>query len=169
MSVQGNMVGGTAPIKTLKIVDENNNEFLGVVTGSEVIFTATDNDVREGLVYASDGGVSTGSKFIPPYNTTAGVRVIPDGSTYEIPISDQGLNLYDYTNFQCIVNTFNTSITDSVATEKVVIEGEVYPVQSAISEATITKNDENKSIVFGITNNTGNTHILRFFLYKEIE
>ena len=57
----GNMVGGTAPIKTIKIVDEENNEISGVVVDQEVIFTATDSDVLEGKVYAGDNGVSTGT------------------------------------------------------------------------------------------------------------
>lgn len=61
MKIVGNMVGGGAPLKTVIIVDENNNEYVGVVTGSEVIFTATDSDVLEGKVYASDHGVSTGT------------------------------------------------------------------------------------------------------------
>ena len=59
--IAGNMVGGIAPIKTIKIVDSNNNEYMGVVVGSEVIFTATDGDVLEGKVYAGDNGVSTGT------------------------------------------------------------------------------------------------------------
>lgn len=57
----GNMVGGTAPIKTVKIIDSDNNEYIGVIVDSEVIFTATDNDVVEGKVYAGDNGVSTGT------------------------------------------------------------------------------------------------------------
>ena len=59
--INGNMVGGTAPIKTLKIVDEYNNEILGVVVGQEVVFTATDEDVLKGKVYAGDNGVSVGT------------------------------------------------------------------------------------------------------------
>lgn len=61
MSICGNVIGGTAPIKTLKIVDEDNNEYVGVVVGSEIIFTAVDSDVRVGKVYASDHGVSVGT------------------------------------------------------------------------------------------------------------
>jgi hypothetical protein len=57
----GNMVGGTAPIKTVKIVDEDNNEIVGVVVDSEVVFTARDEDVLKGKVYASDDGVSVGT------------------------------------------------------------------------------------------------------------
>lgn len=59
--IAGNMVGGAAPIKTFKIVDSDNNEYIGVVVGSEVIFTATDNDVLAGKVYAGDKGVSVGT------------------------------------------------------------------------------------------------------------
>lgn len=58
----GNMVGSYSSMgKTMVIVDENGNEFLGVITDSEVIFTATDSDVRKGKVYASDEGVSVGT------------------------------------------------------------------------------------------------------------
>ena len=61
MIIVGNMVGGFAPLKTVTLVDEDNNEYVGVVVDSEVVFTATDDDVREGKVYASNHGVSTGT------------------------------------------------------------------------------------------------------------
>lgn len=58
----GNMVGNYSSIgKTFVIEDENGNEFVGVITDSEIIFTATDSDVRKGKVYASDEGVSIGT------------------------------------------------------------------------------------------------------------
>jgi DUF2075 family protein len=63
--ISGNMVGGTAPIKTIKIIDNNNNEYVGVIVGSEVIFTATDDDVVKGKVYAGDNGVSVGVLELP--------------------------------------------------------------------------------------------------------
>jgi len=59
--IYGNVVGGGSSLNTLKIVDENNNEYIGVVVDEEVIFTATDSDVLEGKVYAGDKGVSTGT------------------------------------------------------------------------------------------------------------
>lgn len=59
--INGNMIGGTAPIKTLKIIDQNGNEMIGVIVGSEVIFTAIDSDVVAGKVYAGDHGVSVGT------------------------------------------------------------------------------------------------------------
>ena len=58
----GNMVGSYSSMgKTFIIEDENGNELVGVVVDSEVVFTATDSDVRQGKVYASDEGVSVGT------------------------------------------------------------------------------------------------------------
>ena len=58
----GNMVGSYSQIgKTFTLVDENGNEIVGVVVDKEIIFTATDNDVRQGKVYASNDGVSVGT------------------------------------------------------------------------------------------------------------
>jgi hypothetical protein len=60
--ISGNMVGAYSSIgKTFIIVDENGNELTGVIVDKEVIFTAEDNDVREGKIYASDDGVSVGT------------------------------------------------------------------------------------------------------------
>jgi hypothetical protein len=60
--ISGNMVGTYSAIgKTFILVDENGNEITGVVVDKETVFTATDNDVREGKVYASDDGVSVGT------------------------------------------------------------------------------------------------------------
>lgn len=65
--ISGNMVGGASPLRTLILTDADGNEFTGIVTSSEVIFTATDDDVREGVVYASDGGASVGTMELPPH------------------------------------------------------------------------------------------------------
>jgi hypothetical protein len=57
----GNMVGGTAPIKTVKIVDEDNNEIIGVVVGQETMCTATAADIVKGKVAGTDDGVVVGT------------------------------------------------------------------------------------------------------------
>ena len=60
--INGNMVGSYSQIgKTLMLVDEDGNEITGVIVDSEVIFTATDSDVRSGKIYASNDGVSVGT------------------------------------------------------------------------------------------------------------
>lgn len=65
----GNMVGSYSQIgKTLILEDEFGNELTGVITDKEVIFTATDSDVKSGSVYAGDSGVSVGTNHIPTYN-----------------------------------------------------------------------------------------------------
>lgn len=62
MSISGNMVGSYSAIgKTFILVDEDGNEITGVVVDKETVFTAKDNDVREGKVYASNDGVSVGT------------------------------------------------------------------------------------------------------------
>lgn len=165
MSILGNAVGGTAPIKTLTIVDADGIEMTGVVVDSEVIFTATDNDVREGMVYASDEGVSTGTKFIPPYYTSKGIKVIKSGSEFELVLSER--DAYDYTSMQCILCQYNTSLSNSVFSDKVVIEDKLYETNSTTAISTLSKNSEKKSIKLGITNESDISYIVRYFTYKE--
>ena len=60
--ISGNMVGSYSHLgKTLIFVDESGNEITGVVVGQETVFTATDEDVIKGKVYASNDGVSVGT------------------------------------------------------------------------------------------------------------
>ena len=170
MSIIGNMAGCYSPMgKTFVIIDENGNEITGVVTEQEQIFTATDNDVREGMVYAGDSGVSTGTKNIPAYHTTEGIKIITSGETFSITLNDvSNLNRYDYTKLQAIICPYNTSLSTSVSAEQVVIEDKVYTVQTTVAIADITKNESSKSIELGITNNSSKKYIIRYFTYKEI-
>lgn len=60
--IYGNTVGGIIGYgKTFILTDVNGNELTGIVVDEEVIFTANDEDVREGKIYAGDKGVSTGT------------------------------------------------------------------------------------------------------------
>lgn len=165
MALYGNMIGGTAPLKTLQLVDEGGAEFVGVVTGSEVVFTATDNDVREGMTYASNYGVSMGTKDIPSYHTTTGWAGVPAGSAFQIKIEEK--DRYDYTKLQAIICLYNTSVADSVYVDKVVIEDNVYTVGSTSPLATITVDHDNKAIELGIVNDSDSDYIIRYFTYKE--
>lgn len=164
-AIYGNAIGNKSPIKTLIIADEDGNEFVGVVTGSEVIFTATDNDVREGMIYASNNGVSTGTKFIPPYYTSKGIKVIKSGSEFNLKLSTR--DAYDYTAIQCVICRYNTSLSDSVFTDRIVIESNLYEVNSTNVISTLIKDSENKSVRLGITNDSDISYIVRFFTYKE--
>jgi hypothetical protein len=163
--ISGNMVGSYSQMgKTFILVDEDGNEITGVCVDNPVVFTAGDNDVREGMVYASDSGVSTGSKFIPPYYVSEGAVVITPGKAFKI----SSLNYYDYTKLQAMICAFNTSLSDSVATEKVAINGNIYATNSTETVSVITEDSENSAIDFGITNDSGKIRIIRFFTYKEV-
>lgn len=153
--------------KSYIFVDENGNEIAGALVDEVTVFDATENDVREGKVFASELGVKMGTKVIPSYNTIEGSRVITAGSKIEITdLSD--LDLYEFTKLQAILCDFNSSMSDSTAAVKVSINGSVYEVQSTTPIATVTANATEKSIDFGITNDTDKPKILRYFTYKEI-
>ena len=49
--INGNMVGGTAPIKTISMIDADNNELTCVVVENEVIFNARPEDVKIGKIF----------------------------------------------------------------------------------------------------------------------
>lgn len=164
--ILGNATGGFGFPRTYIIADENGNEVTGVYVDSETIFTATDNDVREGMVYASDSGVSTGIKNIPSYRTTQGdILIFPEE---EFIISGlERYDMYNYTQLLCAISKFNTSFTDSVSTDKIAISNNVYAVNSSDALSSITKNTEMKSINLNIINNTEDIYVIHYFTYKE--
>lgn len=165
--ISGNMVGSYSQIgKTFIIQDDNGNEITAVVTDQEQIFTATDNDVREGLVYASSDGVSTGTKNIPAYRTSTGYSVVLPNSNFTIPYLTQ-YDKYNYTELQCIITLFNSDMNDSVSAEKVVINSVVYNVGTSVALSNVIKDAVNKSIDLNIINNSENTYLIRYFTYKE--
>lgn len=165
--ISGNMVGSYSQMgKTFILMDEDGNEITGVVVDQETVFTAGDNDVREGLVYAGDDGVSTGKKNIPSYNTAQGSRFVPSGSTFSIPLAE--LDMYDYTQLQALICRFNTSMSNSVCTEKVSISGSVYNVASTEVLSEVVKNSDTKTISFEIINNEDVPFVIKYFTYKEI-
>lgn len=168
MSISGNFVGSYSQIgKTFIITDENGNEITGVVVDNPVVFSATDNDVRDGLVYASNDGVSTGAKEILEYRTTYSSRLILPGQNYYIPLSDH--NMYNYTKLQCLIAEFNTSSDDSVNVVSIVIGDSVYAANSTEVLANIIKNSETQSIDLNMTNDTDKSYMIHYFTYKQEE
>lgn len=162
--ISGNMVGSYSQIgKTFILTDENGTELTGVVVDKMTIFDATDNDVRDGKVYASDSGVSTGTKDIPAYYTTEGVVAVPVGSSFVI----KNLPDYEYTKLQVIICAFNTSMSNSVAAEKISINSKVYAVGSVNELATVVVDIENKAIDLGIINDGETPCVIRYLTYKE--
>lgn len=157
--------GGAATVddtQTYMLLTEDGTEIPAVMVGEETVFTATENDIRAGTVAATDSGVTTGTKEIPAYYVHEGVKIVTPGSTFVISDND-----YDYTKLQALFCLFNSNSSNSVATEKVAINTDVYAVQSTDSISVIQKNDANKTIEFGVSNETTSPKILRFMFYKE--
>lgn len=153
-------------VETYLLVTEDGQEIPAVTVAEEVVFTATANDIRAGTVAATSQGVTEGTKVIPSYQTMEGVQVIPAGSEFKITaLSDN--NMYDFTKLQALACLFNTSMSNSVSTIAVGINGKVYPVQSTTAAAEITKDHENKAVRFGVTNTYGTPCIIRYFTYRE--
>lgn len=165
MSIVGNMVGCYSPMgKTFIIEDANGNEFTAVCVDQEQIFTATDNDVREGFVYAGDTGVSTGTKNIPAYRTTQKMSLIFPGEAFSIKLSQY--DQYNYTQLQCIIVRYGEE-GDRRAANKIVIGDNVYAVNSSSVLSNVTKNVETKSIDLNITNDTEDMQAVYLFTYRE--
>lgn len=151
---------------TVLLVDDEGHEVAATYLEEEVVFTATENDIREGAVAVTDKGVTQGTKFIPSYNTFEGVTMIPNGREMEILIATR--DIYDYTKFQAILCAYNSSLSKSVAAEKVAINDKIYEVQSTSELSSITKDSSTKKIKLGLINDTGKPVIIRYFTYKEI-
>lgn len=149
--------------ETFILVDENGNEIPAVLTEEEVDLTATANDIRIGSVAVTDDGVIEGTKEIPTYHTHEGHRVVTKGSRFYIPHVD-----YDYTKLQVIICAFNTSLENSVAAKKIVVYDGVYDVDSTELVSNVTKNADNNWVDLGITNDSTEICVLRYFMYKEI-
>ena len=153
--------------KSYIFVDEEGNEIAGALVSQETIFDATENDVREGKVFASELGVKTGEKFIPSYITQEGYSFVTGGSQFEIK-SLQNLDRYDFTKLQVLICPYNESIAESVATEKVAINENVYLVNSAEIFSTVSRDTEKKYINLGFKNESETLYLIRYFTYKEI-
>lgn len=164
MKIYGNAVGGSGLERTYILVDDTGAEALAVMNDNEVTLDATANDIRIGKVAATSNGVIVGEKIIPSYNTTEGGTIIPAGETMVIKLPRN----YEFTKLQALICRFNTSITDSVFTDKVSIEGKVYPVNSTEQIATVIVDTSNKLINLGIKNESDTFIVIRYFTYKEI-
>ena len=167
--ITGNVIGGILKVpNTLILVDEAGNEYTAVATEEEVNLDATENDIRLGTTAATNTGVTEGKKVIPIYHTTQGYRIITKGSEVSIPNQDSAVDDYDYTKLQSVICLFNSNLANSVSTQKVSINDNVYNVQSTESISTIVKNHDTKKVEFGIVNDSDTHWIVRFFTCKEI-
>lgn len=145
------------------LVDEDGNEYPAVLVDEETVFDATANDIREGKIAATESGVTVGTKDIPSYHTLEAAKLITTGEDFTIT----GIKNYDYTKLQVIICALNTSISNSVAAEKVSINDKVYAVGSTDVLSDVSVDADNKCINLGITNEGSRPCVMRYFTYKE--
>lgn len=153
--------------KTYFFCDGEGNEFLGTLVDEETVFTATANDIREGIIAASDLGVVKGEKVIPSYHTSEGYQIIMPNSTFIISVL-KSLDRYDFTKLQAIICPWTGTLAGSVKAEKVSIDGKVYKANSNVAIAEVIKDSEKQQINFQVTNESNQLYVLRYFTYKEI-
>ena len=160
--IYGNTVGGSIP-QTYILVDEAGNEITAALVSTETVFDAGPNDIRLGKTALTDMGAIVGEKDIPAYHTTEGIKIVAAGR--ECIISS--IPRYEFTKLQALFCARGATLADSVATEKVSINGYVYSVGSTEVLATVTTDPDTESILFGITNDGTSPLIIRYFTYKE--
>lgn len=158
--ILGNSVGAFGFPKTYVLIDENGTEYTATYVESETIFTATDNDVREGFVYAGDSGVSTGSKTIPNYHTTYGYRFATAGSEVSISVPE-----FDYSNLFVTITTYDSSVNESLLTTYVAIDNGMYAVGNVTKISDITIDTINEKINLGIT--VAEKSVVRYLVTRE--
>lgn len=148
---------------TYILVDENGNEIPAVYVDSEMVLTATANDIRIGTTAVTDNGVEEGTKDIPAYYVTEGYRLITKGSAFETRSFDK----YDFTKLQVIICPWTGSLSTSVAADKVVIGESVYSVNSTVALATVVRDNNTQKINLGITNDSDSLYVMHYFTYRE--
>lgn len=150
--------------QTYILVDEDGNEIAGVLLDEEVDLTATPNDIRLGTTAITDAGVTEGEKEIPNYLAEEGKRVIKSGDQLDIPLYSE---ICEYTHLQAIICVYNTSTSNSVAANKVVIGDNVYAVGSTDVLATVTVDTNSQTIKLGLFNDSDSSLVVRYTIIKE--
>lgn len=159
--IHGNVVGcGSAPLKTVQLIDESGNELLGVVVGEETIFTATDNDVRENIVYAGNNGLSVGTKFIPAYYSNFGKKFVLKNNEAIIYMPK-----YNYENLMVTISTYDTSLSQSLDVTYISIDNAMYEIGSKTKFADIVIDEENEQIKLGVV--VSEKSVLRYSIITE--
>lgn len=164
LSAHDGYYGGDDDTQMYILQDEDGTEYPAVLVDEETVFDATANDIREGKVAATDDGVITGTKEIPAYITTEGSQLVPAGKPFAIRMR---ANRCDYTKLQVLICAYQSNLANSVATEKVSINGKVYDVGSTDELAIVVADVDKGQIDLGIINEGDSPRVIRYFTYKE--
>lgn len=151
---------------TFVLVDKDGNEYPAVYVDSDVLITATPNDIRKGTTAITAEGVVVGEKEIPNYRAVEGNVAIRSGRTMDVPLFS---DMCEYTAIQVIVCDFNTNIDDSVAARKIAVDDNVYNVASTEILSTITVDPTLQTIKLGLANDSDKTAVIRYMIIKEDE
>ena len=149
---------------TFVLVDKDGNEYPAVYVDSDVLITATPNDIRKGTTAITSEGVVVGEKEIPNYRAVEGVVSARPGNKLSINLYS---DMCEYTTIQIMICDFNTNTEDSVAVRKVAINGNVYNVESTEILSTLTVDSTLQSIKLGLTNDTDKNAVIRYMIIKE--
>ena len=141
--------------------DADGNELTGVVTGEEVVVTATDKQVADGFVYAGDNGVSTGSREFLSYRTTRGYKLVDIGDIYTLQLSDN--DQYQYTQLQCLISPLSNPYMVTMS----VLDNGVYSVSDGSKLSDVTIDISTKSINLNISNTSNEPYVIYYFTYKQ--
>lgn len=149
---------------TFVLVDKDGNEYPAVYVDSNIVFTATEDDIRKGRTAVTAEGVVVGTKEIPNYRAEEGCNTIKPNKPMTIPLFSDMCN---YTTLQCIICELNETPDNSVSANKVVIKDKVYNVRSSDPLATITVDSVMQSIDLGFINDQPRSMVIRYMIIKE--
>lgn len=149
---------------TFILVDADGNEYTAAYLDSDYVCTAKEDDIRIGTTAITADGFTTGTKEISNYRAEEGCVTINSGRAMDIPVFS---DMCQYTVLQAVVCGYNTNVDDSVAAEKVVIDGTVYNVGSTEVLSTVEVDPELQAIKLGITNDNETPIVIRYMIIKE--
>lgn len=151
---------------TFILVDDAGNEYPAAYLDSAVRVTAGPNDIRKGTTAITTDGLIIGEKEIPSYRAIEGCVKIKPGSAMNIPLFS---DMCEYTVLQAIICAYNTRIDDSVAAKRVVIDSNVYEVNSIESLSVVSVDSDKQTIVLGVTNDSTENEVIHYMIIKEDE
>ena len=149
---------------TFVLVDADGNEYTAAYLDSDYICTAKEDDIRIGTTAITANGFVTGTKEIPNYIAEKGHVIVPPGQPVNIPVS---ASMCDYTLLQALICDYNTSVNDSVVTDKIVINNTVYSARSNIALSNVDVDVEQHLIKLGLTNDKETPIVVRYVLIKD--
>lgn len=149
---------------TFVLVDKDGNEYPAVYVDSDVVFTATANDIRKGYTAVTAEGVIEGTKEIPNYRAEEGCATIKPDKSMVIPLFS---DMCHYTTLQAVICELNGTPDNSVSANRVVIKDKVYNVNSSEPLATVVVDSATQSINLGLTNDQPRSMVIRFMIIKE--